>query len=96
MASAGFHALEEPTPSLNTLELLPSLRRRTSLQEDREGRQRSPAYVTCGESVAARSIAAKPPRKTSFHSATDGDAGATSEGNSKLRLAHITKMAVEL
>ncbi len=46
-----YHALEEPT-SLNTLELLPELMAANIASVKIEGRQRSPAYVSRGESVA--------------------------------------------
>lgn len=47
-----YHALEEPT-SLNTLELLPELLAANIASVKIEGRQRSPAYVSRGESVAS-------------------------------------------
>ena len=85
-----YHALEEPT-SLNTLELLPELMAANIASVKIEGRQRSPAYVSrwrkCG---AGRSIAAKPPRKTSFHSATGWRRSARCPKALKPRLAHIT------
>ncbi len=46
-----YHALEEPT-SLNTTELLPELMAANIASVKIEGRQRSPAYVTRGESLA--------------------------------------------
>lgn len=47
-----YHALEEPT-SLNTTELLPELMAANIASVKIEGRQRSPAYVTRGESLAS-------------------------------------------
>lgn len=69
-----YHALEEPT-SLNTTELLPELMAANIASVKIEGRQRSPAYVTRGESLAPRSIAARPIRRISYHSPPDGDPG---------------------
>lgn len=47
-----YHALEEPT-SLNTTELLPELMAANIASVKIEGRQRSPAYVSGGESLAS-------------------------------------------
>ncbi len=70
-----YHALEEPT-SLNTTELLPELMAANIASVKIEGRQRSPAYVTGGESLAPgdRSLQS---RSAEFRTAvrTDGDHG---------------------
>lgn len=70
-----YHALEEPT-SLNTTELLPELMAANIASVKIEGRQRSPAYVTRGESLAPgdRSLQS---RSAEFRTAvrTDGDHG---------------------
>ncbi len=47
-----YHALEEPT-SLNTSELLPELMAANIASVKIEGRQRSPAYVSRGKSLAS-------------------------------------------
>lgn len=47
-----YHALEEPT-SLNTTELLPELMAANIASVKIEGRQRSPAYVSRGKSLAS-------------------------------------------
>ncbi len=69
-----YHALEEPT-SLNTLELLPELMAANIASVKIEGRQRSPAYVSRGESVAPgdRSLQSRPAKLRST-ARLDGDA----------------------
>lgn len=69
-----YHALEEPT-SLNTLELLPELLAANIASVKIEGRQRSPAYVSRGESVASgyRPLHGGPAELRSA-AGTDGDA----------------------
>lgn len=75
-----YHALEEPT-SLNTTELLPELMAANIASVKIEGRQRSPAYVTRGESLAPgdRSL---PSRSAEFRTAVRPmeTPGAMSEG----------------
>lgn len=70
-----YHALEEPT-SLNTTELLPELMAANIASVKIEGRQRSPAYVTCVAKVWRRDRSLQS-RSAEFRTAVrpDGDPG---------------------